>query len=436
MNHCVYIALGSNLGHRLNFLRQACKILREEVLEKTTLSVVLQTEALLLPNSPEQWNKPHLNMVVRGYTSLEPSALLRVLKSIEVRLGRDLQAPRWSPRTIDLDILLYDHSCIQTEDLKIPHPQLKQRDFLLHLVATLDGGFKDPETGETFDQLARKRIPKNYACFSQSFALYPQLMGVVNVTPDSFSDGGLFFKPEDAIKQCEQLLEDGASLIDIGAQSTRPGSVQLDAQEEWERLSPILTALNLEKIPVSIDTYRDEIVTKLLERYKIAWINDVSGNLSPSTLRLIAQAGCKLCTMHSLSIPPKKEENISNPWRDLNAWAEKQIDKLVHCGFPLDNIVLDPGLGFGKTPYQSGYILNTIDTLNAWHCPILIGHSRKSFYNVITHVEAHQRDLETLAVSQYLKDKVDYLRVHNVNMHQRFLATQQWIESSHEYTTD
>ena len=244
-----------------------------------------------------------------------------------------------------------------------------------------------------------------------------------------FSDGGLYKEPKLAVEHCQNLIAEGAEILDIGAQSTRPGAVQISPEEEWERLQPVLDQLDLKNIPVSIDTFRDKIIQKLLKQYPIAWINDVSGKLKDSTLEAIQQAGCKLCVMHALSVPPIKTENIAPSWDALDVWAEQQVSKLTAFGFKTNDIILDPGFGFGKTAYATGLLLKTIEHIHNWGCPILVGHSRKSFYRSLNATEAQERDIETLAVSQYLTGKVDYLRVHNVAWHQRFFSTQQWLES-------
>lgn len=424
MKSTVYIALGSNLGHRLDYLRTAVLKLND-ILTVLRTSIVVETEALLPENAPTSWNLPYLNMVVAGDTTLSPQNLLDRLQAIEQALGREKEHPFWGPRTIDLDILLYGDQIINIPQLIIPHKGLKERDFLLHLMATLAPELPYPNTTQTFESLALKSKfqPK------KSFALFPKLMGIVNVTPDSFSDGGCYIDPKVAVEHCKQLIADGATLLDIGAQSTRPGATQISSEEEWERLLPVLNQLDLKNIPVSIDTFRDDVIQKLLKTYPIAWINDVSGRLQNTTLEAIQQAGCKLCVMHALSVPPVKTENIAPSWEALDIWAEQQIKKLTALGFKTDNIVLDPGFGFGKTAYATGFFLKTIEHMHTWGCPLLIGHSRKSFYNLLNATEAKERDIETLAVSQYLNGKVDYLRVHNVAWHQRFFSTQQWLTS-------
>lgn len=431
MKHTVYIALGSNLGNRLQNLRLAVEALKP-FLETMRLSTVLETDALLLPDSPKEWNVSYYNMIVCGQTDLSPTALLEQLQQIEISLGRSRNHPRWSPRTIDLDILLYDDLVLSTEQLQIPHPELKNRDFLLHLMALLAPDLNCPEKDLPFEYLARTKLKEKDVHFYKTFVLYPQWVGIVNITPDSFSDGGNYFKPEAAIQHCYELIEAGASVLDLGAQSTRPGAVQLNAEEEWKRLEPVLKLLDLHKIPISIDTYQDEVVEHLLKRFPIAWINDVSGKLKTSTLRLIADSNCKVCTMHALHVPPIPGEFIKNPLQTLKNWCEQQIEQFANCGLTPKNIILDPGIGFGKSPYHTGLLIKQMEVLRKFGCEVLVGHSRKSYINLLGEHKANDRDIETLAISQILKDKVDYLRVHNVALHQRFFAAQHWIENCYE----
>ena len=136
--------------------------------------------------------------------------------------------------------------------------------------------------------------------------------------------------------------------------------------------------------------------------------------------------------MHALHVPPIPGEYLQNPLQNLKDWCVQQIKHLTNCGFALENIILDPGIGFGKSPYQTGPLLKQIEDLRQQGCQILVGHSRKSFFNLLGERDAADREVETLAISHYLKDKVDYLRVHNVTLHQRFFTTQHWIENCHE----
>ncbi|MDR0393019.1 MAG: dihydropteroate synthase [Puniceicoccales bacterium] len=437
----IYLSLGSNLGQRLENLRKAVFLIQERCLQHVTCSIVLETQAILPPNASQNWDLPYLNMIVCGDTALSPQTLLQTLGEIEEAMGRPKNHPKWSPRVIDIDILLYDTACLSTEYLTLPHPELLNRPFFLHLLALLDPCLKHPSNGTDFGTLALEAFSKTSATFLRSFSLQPRYMGVVNVTPDSFSDGGLHFSTEAALQCAHQLVADGASVIDLGAQTTRPGSKQWGPEVEFERLQSVLdTWYNdayLKNIPVSIDTYWPELMVKLVEQHPIAWVNTVQCPLDEYALSAIARAGCRICVMHSLSIPPQRDIHLPTdklPMASIEIWFNSLLTRLRKCGFEDNAIIFDPGLGFGKTMYQNWLLLKQVEYMQQWHCPILIGHSRKSFYEAVSQEEAQQRDLETLAISNYLREcKVDFLRVHNVRMHQRFFATQNCLESCYAH---
>ncbi|MBR1734018.1 MAG: 2-amino-4-hydroxy-6-hydroxymethyldihydropteridine diphosphokinase, partial [Alphaproteobacteria bacterium] len=210
-NDLVYLAFGSNLGNRMENFRKAIHELSDFFVVQQ-ISHIIETEALLLEGSPTSWNIPYLNMIIAGKTACSPDDLLTKIKFIEKKLGRDLNAPRWSPRIIDIDIISYHGQNFQNNRLTIPHKEVKNRDFIQYLLTEMD--YKIPDN---------IRIDINNYSAIGHFVLFPKMVGIVNVTPDSFSDGGRFFEPNNAEKQIRKLLSDGATLVDIGAQSTRPG---------------------------------------------------------------------------------------------------------------------------------------------------------------------------------------------------------------------
>jgi 2-amino-4-hydroxy-6-hydroxymethyldihydropteridine diphosphokinase/dihydropteroate synthase len=411
----VYISLGSNLGNRINNLRTAAAFLIQSYLRNTTCSIVLETEAVLPENAPIEWNKPFLNMIVSGETELSPHELLAALKSVETEMGRPELYEVWSPRIIDLDILLWDELVINSPALKIPHPELNNRPFLQHLLALM--GVK----------LSQNLQITNL--FKKSFVLSPQLVGVVNVTHDSFSDGGNFSQTDKAIQQVLKLAADGASIIEIGAQSTRPGAIIAGPDQEYNKLKPVLDNIiqfmHDRTLTISVDTFWPTVISKLLKNYPVAWVNDVKGELDDETLKLIAAKNCKLCLMHSLTIPPTKEIIIpieKRPTDVIVEWGKAYVDRLLALGFSLDQIILDPGIGFGKSIYQNIEILQKVVDLQKLGVKIMIGHSRKSYFGAFSGRTAAQRDIETIAVSCFLAEKVDFLRVHNVEDHMHFLT--------------
>ncbi|UIP91376.1 dihydropteroate synthase [Wolbachia pipientis] len=411
----IYISIGSNIGNRLSHLQRATELLKKRYLKDLKSSIILETKAILPNGAPPDWNKPFLNMIVYGSCSSSPEELLKGLKQIECDIGRPQVYEKWAPRVIDLDILLWDDLTLDIPDLKIPHPELVNRPFLLHLMAMVN---------KTFAFNVQD-------CFSKSFTLSPKLMGIVNITPDSFSDGGLYYDANRATKQALQLVSDGASIVDLGAQSTRPGASIKTPEEEYERLKPVLDNLSdymkNGDIEVSIDSFWPDVILNVLKHYNIAWVNDQKGDLSSNTLKEVASNGCSVVIMHSLSIPPHKDNIIPHdidPIDIINNWAEESINRLLALGFDESSIIIDPGIGFGKSMYQNIQILRSIETLQNFGCKVLVGHSRKSFISSFSIESPSNRDLETIATSSILQNKVDFLRVHNVRDHMRFFVAQ------------
>lgn len=413
----IYISIGSNLGNRLHNLRLAVEQLKERYLTNVQCSIVLETTCILPEGAPASWDKPFLNMIVAGEAHCTPQELLIGLKNIEREIGRPEHYERWSPRIIDLDILLWDDLTLDTPQLKIPHPELKTRDFLTHLLAMMNSPYPAPALTP---------------CFLNTLALFPAFVGIVNITADSFSDGGRFNTPEAAMARALQLAKEGASIIEIGAQSTRAGAIIKSPEEEYSALQPVLEGLTpLIKdgtITLSVDTFTPSIIQNLLEKLPPLWINDVKGALDHKTLKAIAEHGSKLCVMHAPEIPANKNTILpldQSPINILRDWAEKQIEQLLSLGFKKENIILDPGIGYGKSAYQDLEILRHLEALKACGVSILVGHSRKYYLQTLLTRPAAERDLETIAVSALLAQAADYLRVHNVADHQRFFVAQQ-----------
>ncbi|MDR2831622.1 MAG: dihydropteroate synthase [Rickettsiales bacterium] len=426
----IYISIGSNMGNRFSHLQKAITLLKERYFKNLKSSIILETKAILPSGAPPERDKPFLNMVVYGNCLSSPEELLKGLKQIECDIGRPQVYEKWAPRIIDLDILLWDDLTLDTPYLKIPHPELINRPFLLHLIAMLNPKNRDPIINKTFSTIAHD-IPSIENCFLRSFVLSPELVGIVNITPDSFSDGGLYYDADQATTQALQLLSDGASIVELGAQSTRPGSSIQTPKAEYARLKPVLDNLHqymkVGDIKISIDSFQSDVILNVLEHYNIAWINNVKGDLDDNTLKAIASSGCGIVIMHSLSIPPHKDNIIpsdTDPISIINHWAEKSINRLLALGFDKSSIIIDPGIGFGKSLYQNIWLLRNIEALQNFGCKVLVGHSRKSFISSFSTESSFNRDLETIAVSSALHNKVDFLRVHNVYDHMRFFVAQ------------
>jgi dihydropteroate synthase len=208
------------------------------------------------------------------------------------------------------------------------------------------------------------------------------IMGVLNVTPDSFSDGGNFYAPERAIRHALQMESDGAHIIDIGAESTRPGSSPISAEDEWARLAPVLTALRTRlKIPMSVDTRKAEIAEKAVAA-GAEIINDVSGLTHDKRIaEVAARLRVPLILMHMRGEPGTMQQKpfARNVLADVNAGLRRSIAIARKAGVSDAKIVIDPGIGFGKSFAQNYELLNKLPELAKLGLPVLVGTSRKGF---------------------------------------------------------
>jgi dihydropteroate synthase len=241
------------------------------------------------------------------------------------------------------------------------------------------------------------------------------IMGVLNVTPDSFSDGGRFNDPDRAYARALELEEQGADIIDIGAESTRPGSQRITADEEWQRLVPVLKRLrgNL-RAPLSLDTYKSEIAERALE-YGVEIFNDPSGlTFDPHLAKVAANGNAGLILNHMRGLPetwpklPPMQDPVGTIARELDATASRAR----HAGVERGRIVIDPGLGFGKRKEQNAEILAHLQQLAALDFPILVGPSRKSF--LAQPSEAGTLYATAAAVAAAVLNGAHIVRVHDV----------------------
>jgi dihydropteroate synthase len=253
----------------------------------------------------------------------------------------------------------------------------------------------------------------------------PLWMGIVNVTPDSFSDGGRFETWPAVEAQAESLVAAGASFIDVGAESTRPGATPLDADQEWQRLERVLEPL-IDKHAssplrprLSLDTYHAATARRALA-LGVDVINDVGGLTSPDMLELCATSDRDWIAMHNLGLPADRARTLPldrDPVVEVERWLEQRLEEWQHAGLDLGRILFDPGIGFGKNPLQSLRLLRGIGRFERYGLRILVGHSRKSFMHELT-ANPTDRDLFTIGASLRLCSRsVEILRVHDVAAH-------------------
>jgi 2-amino-4-hydroxy-6-hydroxymethyldihydropteridine diphosphokinase/dihydropteroate synthase len=411
----LYLGLGTNLGDRRDNLARALQQLARYGLGLVRVSPVVESPALLPDDAPTDWNRPFLNIVAHCRSDALPHDILAALKQIERALGREDRG-RWAPRPIDLDLLLYGTETIATEALHVPHPAITERAFVLTPLAALEANLVIPGRGSR-TVLEHARLNSHHL---------PLWMGIVNLTPDSFSDGGELGDLADVERHVAELAGAGAAIIDLGAESTRPGATPLSADEEWARLEPTLGLLvdryraDLLRPRFSIDTYHAATARRALA-LGADIINDVSGLTAPAMIELAVTSGAEFVAMHSLGVPADKTRTLPpdrDPTMAVEKWLAERLEEWQRAGVGLARVVFDPGVGFGKNALQSLRLLRNVGHLQRFGLRLLVGHSRKSFMQHVAAPDRMDRDLFTIGASLNLcRAGVDILRVHNVAAH-------------------
>jgi len=245
---------------------------------------------------------------------------------------------------------------------------------------------------------------------------HPLLMGILNVTPDSFSDGGKFIDAEIAVRHAQQMVADGADIIDVGGESTRPGSDPVSVDEELRRVLPVIRQLITKiKVPISIDTMKPEVADAALEA-GASMLNDVTGLRNERMIEVAARHHVPVVIMHMLGTPKTMQANPSydDVVMDVAQYLRMQAEKAKAAG--ITQIILDPGIGFGKTVEQNLLLIKNIATFKKLGYPVMMGVSRKSFIGKLTSVEdAGDRLSGTIAaVTVCVLNGADIIRVHDV----------------------
>lgn len=244
------------------------------------------------------------------------------------------------------------------------------------------------------------------------------IMGVLNVTPDSFSDGGEFFAPDRAIARALEIEAEGADILDIGGESTRPGARLISAEEELERVIPVIRAVaGRVRIPISIDTTKEVVARAALDA-GAEIINDISGlTFEPRLADLAAASGAGLIIMHTRGTPDIMQQLEPSPdiFAEIEDRFQRSIEAALRSGAKRDQLILDPGIGFGKTLEDNLAILNNLDRFSRFDLPLLVGPSRKSFIGRLTGKEPRERVFGTAAaVTAAIFRGAHIVRVHDV----------------------
>jgi dihydropteroate synthase len=251
-----------------------------------------------------------------------------------------------------------------------------------------------------------------------AFGQLPLLMGILNVTPDSFSDGGRFFDAKAAVEHGLRLAAEGADILDVGGESTRPGSMPVDTEEQLRRVMPVVGELcKTTDVPLSIDTSKAAVARRAIDA-GAEIVNDITALTGdPAMIPLAAETGCGVCAMHCRGTPRTMQDNpvYADVVAEVLEYLRTRRDALLAAGIERDRIALDPGIGFGKTTEHNFQLVADARRFHELGCPLLIGHSRKRFVARAIGPNDFDRETGTIAVALALAlHNVQVLRVHGV----------------------
>lgn len=447
--HEVVIALGSNVGNRLDNFYEALQLMKKSGINIVRHACLYETEPAYVTDQPR-----FLNSAVRCATKLGPHELLGALKRIEKDMGRT-GGIRYGPRPIDLDILLYGKYKIGSDILTVPHERIWERPFVMAPLIDLLGSDIDSDmvacwhslsihSGGLFESWEKlggesligkdgmKRVlPVGNRLWD--WAKKTSVMGILNLTPDSFSDGGKFQSVEAAVAQARLMFSQGADIIDIGAQSTRPMASRISPEEELDRLIPVLEAIL--KMPeaegklLSVDTFYSKVAVEAVSK-GAHLVNDVSaGQLDSDMLSVVANLKVPYIAMHMRGDPSTMQNSENLQYDDVCKQVATELCERARdaelSGIPAWRIIIDPGIGFSKRTEHNLDILSGLPTIRneiarktlaVSHAPILIGPSRKRFLgDICARSAAGDRDPATVAsVTTGVLGGANIVRVHNV----------------------
>jgi dihydropteroate synthase/2-amino-4-hydroxy-6-hydroxymethyldihydropteridine diphosphokinase len=431
----VFLALGSNLGDRYGRLIEAVDCLQPAV-AIDAVSSIYETDPWGYADQP-----CFLNAVCSGETDLSPEELLGHVKAIELELGRE-PTFRYGPRAIDIDILLYGDRLLDQAGLQVPHARLHERDFVLAPLNEIAPEAVHPKLGKPIGMLsaaidlAQVRVfakrPLRLGSRWLHWGRQTYVMGILNVTPDSFSGDGLLKKDDwlaAVVERGRAMLAAGAHILDVGGESTRPGSEAVLVDEEIERVVPAIRALAEAGLgPISIDTYKAVVAHEALEAGAVM-VNDVWALRRDMDLAdLIAERGVPVVLMHNRSKPQDAafEARLGGRYTgsqyddlipDIQRELQESVDLARGAGVAEWKIILDPGIGFGKTVPQNLELLDRVGEFKTLGFPILIGPSRKSFIGYTLNLPPDQRVEGTAAtVAIGIARGTDIVRVHDVEV--------------------
>jgi len=411
-NNIVYLSIGSNLGDRYENINECLKLLGKKCIVLST-SFIYETPAQYFLEQG-----PFFNIAAKVSTDLLPMELLDFVKEIEKGMGRE-ETFRNGPRIIDIDIIYYNKLIMKSDRLEIPHERMWERDFVLIPLNDIASQFIHPSLHITTNQMklnlsatktsTKKMLRVGKVDWNLSEKTF--IMGILNVTPDSFFDGGKYNDEKTCLEQAKKLIDKGSDIIDIGAQSTYPGAIQITAEQEIAIVVPLIKAIKKEfpDILMSIDTYNSSVASEAIKA-GCHMINDVTGGSKDVKMLSVAKEHrVPIILNHSLPTPqylqqqqivldttikaPQDKSTLQDIYFNktlinnsdpsiiniLNIFFKERVDTAMKMGLYRWQLILDPGLGFYKTYPQSIEILKRGREIASLGFPILIGPSRKGF---------------------------------------------------------
>ncbi len=431
----ILIGIGANLpspvyGSAIRTIDEAVRHIEAEGIKLIKKSRIWLSDPV--PKSDQPW---YVNAVVSVETQRLPIDLLRTLLAIEQKFGR-VRSERNAARVLDLDVIAYHDMVMDEQGLTLPHPRMAERAFVLRPLSEIDKNWVHPVLRQPLSDLLQK-LPSDQQAFP-FLPIGPVLMGVLNVTPDSFSDGGDFEDPQAAIDHGLSLIEEGAQILDIGGESTRPGSVPVNEQVEINRIMPVIEGLRSSAVKsrclISVDTRRAKVMTESLNA-GANFINDISALSDDSeSMSVILRHHVPVCLMHKQGQPESMQEKpfYNNVLEEVVEYLDNRINALVDAGLPKSFIIADPGIGFGKTVDHNVDLLRGLEVFQKLSVPLLVGTSRKSFItNLDRQASVRDRLGGSLAsVLHALDCGAKILRVHDIAATRQAIAVWQALRPS------
>ena len=443
------VAVGSNQGDRVsNVWAGLASLTARQDTEILQYGCLYETKPAYLEDQGD-----FLNTAVLVRTELGPIPLLDALKRIELECGRDVGGGiRYGPRPLDLDVVFYGGLDFRDERLEVPHPRWRERSFVVAPVCDLlpvgaasgagscSGRLEEArdawrdlggEASVGGDEI-RRVIPTGSGEVV-SLSDRSHIMGILNATPDSFSDGGLFQTTRESLTQARRMAREGATIVDVGGQSTRPGADRVGCQEELDRVLPVVEAIkgagDLSRVLVSVDTFYAQVAEEAV-RAGADLVNDVSsGSLDADMHGTVARLGVPYVMMHMRGDPKTMQSAQNTSYADLVSDIASELDAKVDLA--LDEgmmpwcVITDPGVGFAKTHDQNCEILCRAGEIRRSfakgflrRAPMMVGPSRKGFLGrIVGKEDPKERDVATAAAAALASAQgCNLFRVHNVGV--------------------